>query len=196
MVEQPGQFGRRKIGVGQQAGHLGDRLLVPGLAQGGAFRRGAAVLPDDGVMDRLARGAIPDHHRLALVGDADGGHLRSLNPCPRQNSATGAQHARPQIFGVMLDPAGSGIDLAELFLCGSDQLKLGVEQKGTRRGGALVDRQDIAGHGFRSRSPSCRDEPSHRYTRSRNLPPVLRRGQRQMLDFERRRPRERSPCPC
>ena len=32
--------------------------------------RGPAVQPDDGVVQRPARGAVPHHCRLALVGDA------------------------------------------------------------------------------------------------------------------------------
>ena len=34
---------------------------------------GAAILPDDGVVHRLAGRAVPHHRRLALVGDADAG---------------------------------------------------------------------------------------------------------------------------
>jgi hypothetical protein len=44
-------------------------------AQLGAQRLGAAVLPDDGVVDRLAGAAVPQHRGLALVGDADGGDV-------------------------------------------------------------------------------------------------------------------------
>ena len=36
---------------------------------------GAAILPDDRVVDRLAGRAVPDHRGLALVGDADGGDV-------------------------------------------------------------------------------------------------------------------------
>ena len=36
---------------------------------------GAAVLPDDGVADRLAGLAVPDDGGFALVGDADGGDV-------------------------------------------------------------------------------------------------------------------------
>ena len=39
---------------------------------------GAAVLPDDGVIDGFAGGAVPDDGCLALVGDADGGHVAGL----------------------------------------------------------------------------------------------------------------------
>ena len=44
------------------------------VAKGG----GAAVLPDNCVVDRLAGGAIPDDCGFALVGDADGGDVPGL----------------------------------------------------------------------------------------------------------------------
>ena len=33
------------------------------------------VLPDEGVVQRLAGAPVPDQRRLALVGDADGGEV-------------------------------------------------------------------------------------------------------------------------
>ncbi len=38
-----------------------------------AARRGAAVLPHDGPVERFARAPVPRHDGLTLVGDADGG---------------------------------------------------------------------------------------------------------------------------
>ena len=40
---------------------------------------GAAILPDDGVVDGLAGGAVPDDGGFALVGDADGGDVAGLH---------------------------------------------------------------------------------------------------------------------
>ena len=47
---------------------------------------GAAVLPDDGVVDRLAGRAVPDDGRLALVGDAD----RRRRPARRRRASRSA----------------------------------------------------------------------------------------------------------
>ena len=55
----------------------------------GADRRGAPVLPDDGVADRAAVGPVPQHRGLALVGDADGG-----DPLARRRPS-GRRRARP-----------------------------------------------------------------------------------------------------
>ena len=80
VVEQPGDLGAGEIGVEQQAGGGGDRLGMPGLAQRGAGGGRAAVLPDDGAVDRPAAAAVPDQRRLPLVGDADAGDV--LRPEP------------------------------------------------------------------------------------------------------------------
>ena len=57
-----------------------------------AQRRGAAVLPDDGVVDRLAGGAVPDTRGLALIGDADAGDVARPRaapwPCASRTVAT------------------------------------------------------------------------------------------------------------
>ena len=66
--------------------------------------RGAPVLPDDGVVDRLAGRPVPDDRRLALVGDADGGDVawpRSRPSSAPSCTTTGRSprsprgHARP-----------------------------------------------------------------------------------------------------
>ncbi len=76
VVEQPGELGAGEIGIEEQAAAGGDLRLLALAAQRGAGVGGAPVLPDDGAVDRLAGLAVPDHHRLALVGDADAGDRR------------------------------------------------------------------------------------------------------------------------
>src|SRR5581483_10084269 len=71
MLEEPGDLAGREIRVEHEPGFGGDAGLKAALAQCCAEIRGAAVLPDDGVVDRLAGGAIPDDCGLALIGDAD-----------------------------------------------------------------------------------------------------------------------------
>ena len=52
--------------------------------------RGAAVLPDDGVVDRPAGRAVPHDRGLALVGDAERGDVRARSaPALRQRVAHG-----------------------------------------------------------------------------------------------------------
>ena len=54
VVEQPGELGAREVGVEDEAGALAEERLEAALLQRLARRRGAPVLPDDGVADRLA----------------------------------------------------------------------------------------------------------------------------------------------
>ena len=72
VVEQPLELRPREIGVDDEPRLRGEQRGVTGGAQCVAHRRGAPILPDDRIRDRLARRAIPEHRRLALVGDADG----------------------------------------------------------------------------------------------------------------------------
>ena len=71
VVEQPLELRAREIGVDDEAGLRGEQSGVASRAQRVAQRRGAAILPDDRVGDRLAGRAIPQHRGLALIGDAD-----------------------------------------------------------------------------------------------------------------------------
>ena len=75
IVEQPGDLAGGKIRIEQQSGLGRDLRLVPALAQRLAQWRGAAILPDNRVVNRLAGGALPDHRGLALIGDADAGDV-------------------------------------------------------------------------------------------------------------------------
>ena len=70
LVQNPFELGARKVRIHQQAG-LGANGLgqAPG-TQLGAGGFGPAVLPDDGVVDRLACFAVPHQGGFALVGDS------------------------------------------------------------------------------------------------------------------------------
>ena len=96
VVEDPGDLGAGEIGIEQQAGLRRDRASRGRRASARADSRGAAVLPDDGVVDRLAGGAVPDDGRLALVGDADARRRRRASSlasasAPRQTSTVARQ---------------------------------------------------------------------------------------------------------
>jgi hypothetical protein len=133
-IEQPFDLRARKVGVDDEAGALADqfRMRRERLAHGS----GAAVLPDDGIGDRLSGLAIPDHGGLALVGDADGangdvgfgdGLARDLALRP------------PDFLGIVLDPAGLRIELAELALGDGEDASVVGEDEGARAGRAGVE---------------------------------------------------------
>jgi hypothetical protein len=121
MVQNPFQLGAREIGIGQQAGPFDDNLIIARFAQAAAKIGGATVLPDNRIVDRLPGRSVPNQCGFALIGDADCDDViwpkaRLFNRC-----TACARGGRPQIGRVMLDPAGIGEMLRELFLrCGDD----------------------------------------------------------------------------
>ncbi len=145
VVEDPAHLGRGEIRIDQQARPFADQRFMPfglqPLADGVALPR----LPDDGVVDGLAGGAVPDHGGFALVGDAQCGDMARVDlPAAEQFGQRGID-AGEDLARVMLDPAGMREDLRELALCAADDVAGAVEQDRARTGGALVDGQHVAG---------------------------------------------------
>ena len=142
VLQQPGDLRGREVGVEDQAGALPDQRLVPGGAQLLAARGGAAVLPDDRVVQRLAGRRVPDADRLALVGDPDRGQLAGAHAGVVERLARDGLRDRPDLARVVLDPAGPGEVLGELALGAPDRLGTLVEHEAGGAGRALVDRED------------------------------------------------------
>ena len=105
MIEQPRQFGGGKIGVEQQPGAFADHRLVPCGAQGGAGVGGAAVLPDNRVVDRLTGVTVPHNGGFALVGDADGGDVGGLDARLGDGAAHNGNDRGPYLLRIMFHPA-------------------------------------------------------------------------------------------
>src|SRR5690242_13939775 len=106
----------------------------PVLAQRLAQWRGAAILPDNRVVNRLAGGALPDHRGLALIGDADPGDVAGREPGFGECLAHGVDHRAPNLLRVMLDFAGRRIDLAQLALRDGKRRQRRVIHDRARRG--------------------------------------------------------------
>ena len=109
--QQPGHLRGREVRVEHEAGALAHEGQVAGGGQLVAAVGGAAVLPDDGAVQRLAGAAVPGHDRLALVGDPDGGDR------PSSSAATAGQrgpHGVGDVDGVVLHPPRPGEVLREL----------------------------------------------------------------------------------
>ena len=138
VVEQPLELGAGKIGVYDEAGALAEQVGMAGLGQVVADRGGSPILPDDGAVQRLPAGAIPEYRRFALVGDADGGD-------PRRGDAVVAQHGlchgklrMPDFAGVMFHPAGLRKVLGDFLLRDAMNAALTVEEDGAGAGCALI----------------------------------------------------------
>ena len=145
VVEQPGDLGGREVGIEQQPGLGRDHRLVARGLELAAGVGGAPVLPDDGVVDRLAGAPVPEHAGLALVGDADGGDVAGAEPGGGQRLARRLDRRAPDVLGIVLHPAVGREVLGELALGEAEDRQVRAEHDGAARRGALIDRQDAAG---------------------------------------------------
>src|SRR5438105_6455887 len=107
----------------------------------------AGVLPDDGVVDRPAGATVPHDGGLALVGDAHRGDLVAPQSARVERGADDRLRALPDLYGVVLDPSRTRIDLGVLLLGAGDDLAGVIEDHASSAGGALVDRRDVRVHG-------------------------------------------------
>src|SRR5262249_41260914 len=142
IVQQPADLAAGEVGVDHQAGLLLDGLEVTLLAEFIAELGGAAILPDDGIVNRPAGAAIPDHGGLALVGNADGSHFLGRLTVTLQPLGGHRALGVPDLFGVVLDVAAGGENLREFLLSdGADRSGM-VEKDGPRTRCSLIERED------------------------------------------------------
>ena len=100
--------------------------------------RRAPILPDDGVVNRLAVGAIPDDGGLALIGDANGDNLAEFfRFC--KSLARRFKRRAPDIFRGVFNPSVLWIMLLELLLRISDNAAGPVKDDGAAGGRALIN---------------------------------------------------------
>ncbi len=151
MVQNPLHFGAGKVGVDEQAGGLLDVIPQPRRLQALALRSGAAALPDNGVAHRNARGSIPSHGGLPLVGDADGRNIPRRGPGALHRLAHGVEGGLQNLYRVVLHIARLGVNLPELLLAHSRDAAKGVEQHRPGTGGTLVNGENV--------SPDCHNCP-------------------------------------
>src|ERR1700754_1844279 len=109
-------------------------LLFQLIAKGGC----AAVLPNNGIVNRFAANPVPYNGCFALIGDA-----YSLQICAVNTHLNGCLCrytclACPDFVRVMLNPARLRKYLLKLFLGNRFNLPLMIKNDGPRAGGALV----------------------------------------------------------
>src|SRR5580704_8906074 len=75
VVEDPGNFAGGKVRIDQQAGALLDQRFVAVGFELVAERRGATVLPDNRVVNRLSGFAVPYDGGLSLIGNPECGNV-------------------------------------------------------------------------------------------------------------------------
>ena len=130
VIEEPLDFRSGEIGIENEAGFFLEFFgevagfeVVAGLG-------GAAVLPDNGVVDGLAGFAIPDDGGFALVGDADAGDVGKLEAGLGERFGDDTGLGGPDFIGVVLDPAGLREMLGKLALSSAPNRAVAIENNG------------------------------------------------------------------
>ena len=128
----------------------------------------ARVLPHDRVADRPAAIALPYDGGLALVGDAHRGDVGRARAGRRESRLDGLAARGPDLVGVVLDPAGTRMDL----------------------GGARAGRAPRRAPRRRTGSPACSSSPGLSPPRTPPRLASLRaaRGGRQRVQCRARSP--------
>src|SRR5262249_16366906 len=145
-LEQVRDLRPGEVGIEDEAGFRAESLLVTVALQTLADRSRHAALPHDRVGDGFARSAIPEDRGLALVRDAEGGHVLrgrsgALERLPRRREPRGPDRLR-----VVLDLSGSGEDLRELPLgrCDGQPVASEDDRAAGRRAG--IESEEVPAH--------------------------------------------------
>src|SRR5207247_3464143 len=123
-----------------------DDLLMAGGFEARTEAGGPAVLPDDGVMDRLAGLATPQESCLALIGDADRGDVARCDAGFGDGAFHGFDGGAPEILRIMIDPARGGEMLPEFLLRRAGDRETAIKDDRSRRRRALINGEEISGH--------------------------------------------------
>ena len=147
VVENPPHLGAGEIRRDRQPGDLTDPILAARdrLGEAIADLAGAHILPDDRVVDGLAGGTVPDHRRLALIGDPDRRDLRRGEVRAHERLGHRRTYVAPDLQWVVLDPAGVGEDLRVFELRGgaANRHAVPVEDDRARRRRALIECENV-----------------------------------------------------
>src|SRR5206468_4079087 len=145
VIENPLELGAGEIGVDDKPGSGCNIRGVSGGPELVAVARRAAILPDNRVPDRPARGALPDERGLALIGNADRGDVRRTDASFCERFVHYTRLRCPDFGCIVLDPSWLGEDLTELSLRSRGNGARTIEQQRTRARRALIEGQDV-GH--------------------------------------------------
>src|SRR5439155_19312069 len=105
VLEQPLDLRPGEVRVDHEPRPLADELFAPGRPQLVAALGGAAVLPHDRAVERLARALVPADDGLALVRDPDRLQVAGVDAGCFERLPSDASRDLPDLVGVVLDPA-------------------------------------------------------------------------------------------
>ena len=143
VVEQPGQLGSREVRVDHEPGFLTDQGLGAGAARLVTDLNGAPILPHQRVGDWPARGPLPHQRRFALIGNTDGGDIARRDTGHLDRGTRDFDLGFPDLFGIVLDPAGAWENLLELPLHDTEDGGIFGEYDGARAGRSLIERNEV-----------------------------------------------------
>src|SRR6185503_10647358 len=132
-----------KVGVDNQAGAFADEVFVAVALEAIAVVWRAAILPDDRVVDGNSGLTIPHDRRLSLVGDADGGNVSRAQVRAPERLCCDRDLRRPDLAGIMLNPARTRKHLWKLPLADADDGGILIEDEGARARRALIERENV-----------------------------------------------------
>ena len=146
IIENPGNFTRRKISVRNQSCFLPNHLFIPlRLQRINHFRR-APALPYNRMINRFSCFLIPDDCRFALIRNPDSRNVLRGHTDIRHRLRHNCHLRRPDFPRVMLHPTRLRIDLRKFFLCHAANRAFFIEKNTSRTCRSLVKRHDIFLH--------------------------------------------------
>ena len=163
VAKEPGRLRGAEVRVEDEAGRGAHQREVAGGDELLAEGRGAAVLPDDGAVERLAGGAVERYEGLALVGDADGGDLLAGGGLGQAGAdlGEGGADGGPDLVGVVLHPPRVREVLGQLAVGNVGDPGLLVDDQGADAGRSRID-GDHFGHGKPTLTPPRWGHPGAR----------------------------------
>ena len=110
----------------------------------------ASILPNDGIVERFARVAVPHEGGFALIGDAQRGNGVGAKACCLQHFRKGGALTGPDFSWIVFDPTRLGVDLLECLLGSGYDLAGVIEEYGSGARGSLVQGENVVfrGHGI------------------------------------------------
>ena len=117
MIQDPADLCSREVGVQEEAGLLIKKVRKTIGFHFCAIICRSPVLPYNGIINRAAGFAVPDHGGFPLVGNADGRHVFTVHPGMMHRIFGGQQLGFPDLLWIVFHPAGFWIDLLKFLLC-------------------------------------------------------------------------------
>ena len=116
VFENPADFQPAEVGGEWQASLAAKTVLSPGFRQLADVVRNPRVLPHKRVCDWLAGVAVPHDCGLTLIGDSNCCQVSGPKTPSRHSFCDHVTCALPDLFHVMFNPSGFGVDLFVFLL--------------------------------------------------------------------------------